>query len=546
MTANPRGPNGPRHPRLACLLRVLAACALGPPVHAQTDPPPPNFVVILADDLGYGELGVQGSTDIPTPRIDSIAESGIRFTSAYVSSPVCAPSRAGLLTGRYQQRFGFGVNPGPEAVAEEEFGLPRSEPTLAERLKAAGYATGMVGKWHVGYRDELTPPARGFDEFFGFLSASNDYLPRADRPLQIRHDSELVEVDQYLTDAFGQEATAFIERHAEEPFFLYLAFNAVHRPLQATAADEQRFAGTLDARRRTFAAMTAAMDDAVGEVLDCLRAHGLEERTLVFFLSDNGGPTPQTTSSNRPLTGFKGQLLEGGIRVPFLLQWKGTLPAGRTFDHPVIALDIVPTVLAAARHPAQAQDQLDGVNLLPWLLGTEQLLPHQVLFWRHKDGLAIRKGDLKLVRLEAAERPRLYDVAADPCETTDLAEQRPEEAHALLTAWEAWNAELPDPLWQRQYGREGNSALGEGSLTRKRFDSLDKNHDGAVDREEFLSSRYGSRRAASFDGFDQNGDGQVTWDEVEEWTAEETDAVEAPDDASDPPLDPSGVQDAVR
>ncbi len=514
---------------LLVLLAPLSARTVAAEARAAAVPVPPNVVLILADDLGYGELSIQGCADVPTPNIDSIATSGVRFASGYVTCPVCAPTRAGLLTGRYPQRFGFETNPGPESSAGDAFGLPRSEPTLAERLRDAGYATGMVGKWHIGYREGLTPPARGFDEFFGFLSGASSYVPRERRPQRILRDADPVEVSGYLTHAFGREAAAFIDRHAGEPFFLYLAFNAVHSPLQAAAEDEARFPRIEDSKRRTFAGMTAALDGAVGAVLERLRAHGLEERTLIFFLSDNGGPTRQTTSSNRPLSGFKGQLLEGGIRVPFLAQWKGTLPAGRVLDEPVSALDVVPTALAAAGRAALPEDRLDGVDLLPWLLGQDPCPPHDTLFWRYRDRFAIRSGDLKLVRTNKGAAPRLFDLAADPGETTDLAAERPEDARALLAAWEAWNGELMDPLWQRGSGRGGKSAKDGGAPTLQRFTALDKNDDGAVDRIEFLSSHFGAKRASLFDALDQDGDGRVTWDEVEEWSDEEDDLSEPPE-----------------
>ncbi|NJL30675.1 MAG: sulfatase-like hydrolase/transferase [Phycisphaerales bacterium] len=304
----------------------------------------------MADDLGYAELGSQGCMDIPTPNIDSIARSGVRFTQAYVTCAVCAPSRAGLLTGRYQQRFGFETNPGPEAFADDKFGLPLTEITLAERLRTLGYATGMVGKWHLGYKPELTPTKRGFDEFFGFLSGAHNYQSGVRRS-EILRNMETVHEQQYLTDAFGREAVQFIHRHKEQPFFLYLPFNAVHAPMGAPDKYRDRTASITDANRRTYAGMTIAMDNAVGQVLDTLRNEKLEENTLIFFISDNGGPTHQTTSSNSPLRGYKSQLWEGGIRVPFLIQWKGQIPAGKVYDDPVISLDIVPTVMAATGNP---------------------------------------------------------------------------------------------------------------------------------------------------------------------------------------------------
>jgi arylsulfatase A-like enzyme len=413
----------------------------------------PNVVVILADDLGYGELGVQGCRDIPTPHIDSIAHNGMRFTSGYVSCPVCAPTRAGLMTGRYQQRFGFETNPGPEEHADPKFGLPREEATLAERLKSLGYATGMVGKWHLGYRAELQPTQRGFDEFFGFLGGATDYLPGARRSGRILRGTEVVDEPEYLTDAFAREAVSFIDRHSQQPFFLYLPFNAVHGPLQATDGYLQRFPNIEDTKRHTFAAMTAAMDDAVGRVLNELRRHKLEENTLIFFLSDNGGPTPQTTSSNGPLRGYKGQVYEGGIRVPFMVQWKGRIAAGKVYEAPVIALDIHPTVLAAVGESINPEWRLDGVNLLPYLFGERSDPPHDTLYWRFRTQRAIRQGEWKLVMSNRTGTWELYNLVEDIGEQRDLAAQKPEKVRELAAAWEAWNSELMEPLWERQTGR---------------------------------------------------------------------------------------------
>ena len=295
----------------------------------------PNVVVIVADDLGYGEVVCQGSQDIPTPHIASLASGGVCFTNGYVSCPVCSPTRAGLLTGRYQQRFGHEFNPGPAATAAKTFGLPLTEITLANRLKELGYATGIVGKWHLGYEREVRPTARGFDEFFGFLGGAHSYVnARADRSNPIYRGDEVIGERRYLTNAFGREAAEFIDRHKTQPFFLYLAFNAVHAPLEAGKKYENRFASIENEKRRTFAAMLSALDDNVGVVLDKLAQENLDEQTLVFFISDNGGPTRQTTSKNNPLHGFKAQVWEGGIRVPMMARWKGACRRARNMTCP--------------------------------------------------------------------------------------------------------------------------------------------------------------------------------------------------------------------
>src|SRR5579875_2853168 len=411
----PRRPGGPseifqmRSNTRRARWRLIAGCAFIwsaaiPAVGRAADRAQPNIVIILADDLGYADLGYQGCRDIPTPHIDSLARGGVRCTNGYVSGPYCSPTRAGLLTGRYQQRFGHEFNPGN--TADVHVGLPLTETTLADRLKAAGYATGLVGKWHLGQAPSLRPRRRGFDEFFGFLGGAHPYVPGKGAPIY-RGDS-VVEEKEYLTDAFGREAVSFVERHKDHPFFLYLAFNAVHTPMDATDARLARFASISDASRRTYAAMLTAMDESVGKVLDALRSAGLEEDTLIFFLSDNGGPTMLGTtinaSRNDPFRGSKRTTLEGGIHVPFVVQWKGKLSAGRVYDRPVIQLDILPTALAAAGVAAAPDWRLDGVNLLPHLAGEASAPPHDNLYWRMGEQTAIRRGDWKLVR---------YDEAAD-------------------------------------------------------------------------------------------------------------------------------------
>jgi arylsulfatase A-like enzyme len=429
---------------------LLASHAAGP---AAAVPRRPNVVILLADDLGYADVGFQGCKDIPTPHIDSLAQGGVRCSSGYVSGPYCSPTRAGLLTGRYQQRFGHEFNPGggPDA------GLPLGETTIADRLKAAGYVTGLVGKWHLGSAAKFHPQKRGFDEFFGFLGGAHPYFPGRGAP--IYRGTEVVNETEYLTDAFAREAVAFIDRHKARPFFLYLAFNAVHTPMQATEGRLKRFDPIADRQRRTYAAMTAAMDEAVGRVLDKLRSAGLEEDTLIFFFSDNGGPTMRGTtingSRNTPLRGSKRTTLEGGIRVPFVVRWKGKLPAGKVYDRPVIQLDVLPTALAAAGVAVRPEWKLDGVDLLPYLDGRNGSPPHETLYWRLGQQTAIRRGDWKLVRYDptvdgGAGRvtpARLYNLARDVGEANDLAAKEPERARELEAAWQKWSEQMARPRW---------------------------------------------------------------------------------------------------
>jgi len=468
------------------VMAAVAAASLAPAVSAAPATARPNVIVILSDDQGYGDVGVHGCKDIRTPHLDSIARDGVRLTNGYVSAPQCSPTRAGLMTGRYQQRFGHESN---RAVPDSSLDLKQT--TLAAVLKRAGYATGLVGKWHLGIDEKHHPQSRGFDEFFGFLGGANPYLPRGPRKVvpRILRGRKPVGETAYLTDAFGREAVAFIERHRKQPFFLYLAFNAPHGPLEASEKYLRRFPGIKDPKRRTYAAMVSAMDDAVGRVLGKLRAAGLEEKTLIFFLSDNGGPTEVNASSNAPLRGVKGEVREGGIRVPFFVRWKGRLPAGKTFDQPVIQLDVFPTVLAAAgiKPPALGSRirensggerpdgriltnsatpaRLDGVNLLPWLSGKRTDAPHEVLYWRfnfpfrqparHK--WAIRQGDWKLFTDLDANRRRkkqqvpetgrvmLVNVAKDIGERRDLSAAEAQKVKALRELWEKWNAQLATP-----------------------------------------------------------------------------------------------------
>ena len=414
----------------------------------------PNIILILADDLGYGDLGCQGGRDIPTPHIDSLARNGVHFTNGYVSCPVCSPTRAGLMTGRYQQRFGHEFNPGPAAAAGPEFGLPLSQITIADVMKRAGYRTGLVGKWHLGYLPQFHPLRRGFDEFFGFLGGAHSYVDATgDRQNLILRGTEPVDEKEYLTDAFTREAAAFIERHHSEPFFLYLAYNAVHGPLQASQKYLDRFAGIADQRRRTYAAMLSAMDDGVGSVIRRLRERGLYRDTVVFFLSDNGGPPTANASSNGPLRAAKGTVFEGGIRVPLIIQWPRRLRGGQTYDRPVVSLDLFPTAAAVAGGTVPRDRVMDGVDLMPHVTRETLDPPHQTLFWRFGEQRAMRKGDWKLVHV-GDTAPQLYDLAKDIGESTDLATREPGVVRDLSAALADWESQLEAPRW----GRAGQPA----------------------------------------------------------------------------------------
>ena len=404
-------------------------------------------------------MGFNGCKDISTPHIDSIAANGVRFTSGYVSYPVCGPSRAGLLTGRYQDRFGFTTNPTIDPSVPEA-GIPVEEKNMAEVLSQAGYHSMILGKWHMGSHPIHHPLNRGFDEFFGFLSGGHNYFPDAYtlndlsevkkkwdwyRTKLIRN-RERVEESEYLTDALSREAAAFVERQAkgDEPFFLYLAYNAPHTPLQATEQYLSRFAHIKDKKRRTYAAMVSAVDDGVGRLLNALEASALTENTIVIFLSDNGGAT-NNASGNLPLRGNKGTMWEGGVRVPFAMQWKGRIPAGEDYHHPVISLDILPTIAALAGVPDNPEKPWDGVDLIPYLTGKKKGAPHDTLLWRafHNGDYIIRTGDLKLVReSKAQEEPMLFDLSRDISESNDLGVEFNKQRKTMQTTWDKWETDL--------------------------------------------------------------------------------------------------------
>ncbi len=440
-------------------------------VYAQSSVP--NIIIILADDLGYADLGFTGCKDIPTPNIDRIAKQGVVCTRGYVSYAVCGPSRAGLITGRYQDRFGFSRNP-IVAPNDPTMGLPLDQQTIADLLKQQQYTTGAIGKWHLGTHKSLHPNKRGFDEFFGFLGGGHRYLPE-DLTLndlseartendgyktKILRNNTSVDEKEYLTDAFSREAVNFVEKNHTQPFFLYLAYNAPHSPLQATEKYLNRFEQIKDVKRRTYAAMVSAVDDGVGRLLDKIRDLHIESNTLIFFLSDNGGPIYDNASSNAPFRGQKSDFFEGGIHVPFAVQWVGHLPQGITYDQPVSSLDIFATAAALAH--AQPKNSLDGVNLLPFLTGQVKNSPHQELYWRNYDKERYCIVGTTYKRIEEKGKPTLFfDLAKDISEKNNLSVSS--DHQALMDEFEkktkAWRAWLKVPaflglLEDEQYSRE--------------------------------------------------------------------------------------------
>lgn len=400
----------------------------------------PNILVIVADDMGYADCGVQGCTDVKTPAIDSLAKNGVRFTNGYVSGCVCSPSRVGVVTGRYQQRTGHDANP------HGQMGLDSKETTMAQRMKAAGYITGIMGKWHLGEEKEQMPPSRGFDEFYGILPHGIGAEKKGGE-VQVWRGFDKVATPADHTVKFGEEAEAFIERHKSQPWYLYLPFTAVHAPHVAPESYVKKFAHIEDKGRRQLCAMISVMDDRIGNVLAKLRALKLEENTLIFFISDNGGPTARVVH-NGPLRGGKWTVWEGGIRVPFMVQWKGRIAPGRVLDTPVIQLDFLPTALAAAGVSTQPDWKLDGVNLLPLLEGKTDKLARDALFWRFGVQFAVRQGDWKLTKASRDMQPALFNLAADIGEKNDLAAQQPEKVKQLQALWDSWNAQNIPPRWE--------------------------------------------------------------------------------------------------
>jgi arylsulfatase A-like enzyme len=426
--------------RSLCVLTGVIALVCGRPDPAAGKP---NVIVFLSDDVGWGEYGFQGNQQIPTPHIDSIAKNGVRFTNGYVAATYCSPARAGLLTGKYPTRFGHEFNPPPG------HGLPLTETTMANRMKALGYATCCVGKWHLGGPPDMLPMKRGFDEFYGTVANTSFRNPRAFVDSRKSEEVHAIKDDSfYTTDAYAERAVDWIGKQTG-PYFLYLPFNAQHAPLQATDSDLAKFKHIKDEKRQKFAAMMAAKDRAVGRVLAKVRERGEEENTLIVFHADNGGPTASTTSMNGPLRGFKMTTNEGGTRVPFCAQWKGKIPAGTVYDHPVLNLDILPTAVVAAGGKVDPAWKLDGLDLMPYLTGKDKGNPHETIYWRFGPQWAIRHGDWKLVvsRIDN-HKPRLINLADDIAEANDLSAKHPEKVKQLTAMWKAWSAGQMEPRWQ--------------------------------------------------------------------------------------------------
>ena len=443
----------------------------------------PNLVCIIVDDLGYGETGMMGNTEIPTPNIDQLAADGIRCTSGYVTASYCSPSRAGIFTGRYQSRFGYDINPTGKRNLDPRAGLPDSEKTFVDRLSEAGYRTGLAGKWHLGGVPAKHPTRRGFQSFYGFLHEGHFYVPGppyrgvltmirdtslpkgetvregdlirgnytrisepdydGDNPM-MRGSEEIVEWD-YLTDAISDEAVDFIDRNAEQAFCLVVSYNAVHSPMQAREEDLRAIRRIKDVQRRIFAGMLLALDRGVGKIRKSLSDHGLTRRTMVVLVSDNGGPTQELTSSNAPLRGGKGSLYEGGIRVPMVWSYPAGLPEGMIENRTVLSLDIAATALDLAG--LAADESLDGRSVLSWVADPLSDSPHETLYWRMPGGkLALRRGNWKIVRPGSSAPLELYHLAGDIEESRNLVSEHPGIMKEMINQWNAIDGEMAEPI----------------------------------------------------------------------------------------------------
>lgn len=456
-------------PALSPLYRLLRLMTVLVSAGAAAADDRPNILIIMADDLGYADVGFTGSEEIQTPRLDALAAGGVVFENGYVTHPYCGPSRAGFVTGRYQARFGVEVN-FTYSPYDAHSGLPVDQPTFGERLKPAGYRTGIIGKWHLGAAPPpFHPNRRGFDHFYGFLSGGHDYFP--DRVnfahdlltdkgtnhysanegafLPLNRNLGAGEFTEYLTTALSRDAAAFVAE-GDAPFCLFLAYNAPHGPLQAPADLIEKYRDVEPRTRRVYAAMIDSMDQGIGRVVDALKASGKYENTLIFFLSDNGGVAPKSGhenenwANNAPFKKGKGSMMEGGTHVPFIAHWPAKIPAGTRFADPVSALDITATAVALGGGDTSGPD-LEGVNLIPHVRGEVAGPPHAAIFWRLRDGVgwAVRTPGSKLLlegRKEYGEGVQLYDMAADPYESENLASTDVETRKELAGLWNTWNA----------------------------------------------------------------------------------------------------------
>jgi arylsulfatase A-like enzyme len=402
-----------------------------------------NIIVVVVDDAGYVDFGFMGSQDLETPHIDRLAQDGVVFTDAHVSATVCAPSRAGLLTGQYQQRSGFEAN-GTGYGDSGDIGLSDEVTTLAEVLQGNDYQTIAIGKWHLGGTPTDHPNQRGFDEFYGFIGGGRSYFPITNPSPEhmLQQNGERVVFDGYLTDVLGERSVSFVEENQDQPFFMYLAYNAVHTPMEAKESDLEKYQNH---PRQKLAAMTWSLDENIGKLRAKLRDLDLLDNTLIYFLSDNGG-AHNNLSNNGPLKGWKGNKFEAGQRVPFIVSWPARIKGGKQFEGLTSSLDIFRTSLAAAGIEPDGALVLDGVNLLPYLQGEKTGAPHEALYWRKLEESAARISDYKLIHLQDFGST-LYNLSADLGETNDLSSTDTLMYHRLQKGLADWESQMAEPLW---------------------------------------------------------------------------------------------------
>ncbi|QDT00968.1 sulfatase-like hydrolase/transferase [Adhaeretor mobilis] len=458
---------------------MLVAICLLAGLALRTDAAQPNVIVIMADDLGYADVGFQGCKDISTPNIDQLAKSGARFSQGYVTGCMCGPSRAGFITGRIQSTFGYYVNPAQPLDPKQ--GLPAGIKTVAHHMQQQGYVTGVVGKWHMGTADHQHPDAMGYSDWFGFLGGGLMYYP-LDHPsyngryltkekpwstrdmhhtLPMLHNGTPVEWNQYLTRELTEGGIRFIEKNRDQPFFLFMSYNAPHEYLEAPAITIAKYPpdsvsdvpGVPAKSRSIYAAMVDEMDQGIGRLMETLNKLDLADNTVVWFLSDHGGL--KRTSDNGPLRGAKGSAYEGGLRVPFVVRWPEKVAPGTVLDHPVTSLDIGATSLALAGGNVK-QTSLHGSDITSYMTGQSADAPHDVIYWhvgRSPQDLSgvMRDGDYKM--LAKRGRVELFNIKDDPSESTDLAKAQPQRAKRMLVQWNEWNGSNAPPLW-KQSGRK--------------------------------------------------------------------------------------------
>ena len=469
----------------------------------------PNILFIVVDDLGKFEVSAYGSQTMHTPHIDQLAKEGVLFTDCYVNAAICSPSRAGILTGRYPQRFGFDTQPMeiypgniasytigkylmntgdfvlvtkpdyPEETDMLRQGLPPTEMNLAELLKMRNYNTACIGKWHLGASVELIPNARGFDEQYGFYGASSLYSEKRDSPNMVnyiqpmfsakhqwetgreksaailRNNKEIIE-KRYLTFAIMDEGIDFMERNMNkaDPFFLYLSFNAPHVPFQVPTDYYEKHANEKDENKRLYYAMIHALDDAIGNLMDKMKLMGLDENTLIYFMSDNGGASYTLATDNHPYKGGKFTNFEGGVNVPCIVKWKGHLQEGQVYDKPISSLDLFATAIEVSECPLPHDREYDGVNLIPFLSGENSGQPHEGFYWRADHIHAMRKGDYKFMMSTRDNWAELYKISEDKYEEYDLSLEHPEIIKRLQIDFDEWQKTLMKPAWPRIMDRQ--------------------------------------------------------------------------------------------